>query len=324
MISASLREQHAALTQGSGFAELADRTQIEVTGKDRAQLLHGLCTNNIKTLQAGDGCEAFFTNLQGRTIGFAYIFCTPDSLVVDSSPGITEQLIRNLDRYVIREDVRFTDRRKDWLEILWSGPAALRSARDIFAVDAPAQPLGNVQTEWRGGQVRLRRVPFTGADCLVLAVDRSIAEELIAEFVAQKATHCDADAVEVARIEAGTPIFGQDVTDENLPQEVDRNAAAISFTKGCYLGQETVARLDALGHVNRTLCGVKLPGSEVPVPGTEIQSDGKSVGRVTSACWSVRCNAPLSLAYVRRGFNQAGTRIPTPSGIAEVVSLPLR
>ncbi len=128
----------------------------------------------------------------------------------------------------------------------------------------------------------------------------------------------------MARIEAGTPYYGRDLSDANLPQELAHDARAISFTKGCYIGQETVARLDALGHVNRTLCGVRLAGSEIPPVGTEFTGGaGKSVGQVTSAAFSPRLDAPLALAYVRRGENMPGSRLESSLGSAEVVALPV-
>src|SRR5438046_8506879 len=103
------------------------------------------------------------------------------------------------------------------------------------------------------------------------------------------------------RIEAGYPLYGRDITDKNLPQEIDRDRLAISFTKGCYLGQETVARIDALGHVNRLLRGIKFLTSAIPERGTELQSGGKVVGHVTSSCWSPGIGAPLALGFLRRG-----------------------
>ena len=139
-----------------------------------------------------------------------------------------------------------------------------------------------------------------------------------------------ADAFEMARIEAGTPLYARDISDKNLPQEVNRDALAISFTKGCYLGQETVARIDALGHVNRVLVGVRFAGSEPPPPGTELTvteaqgSEGKAtVGAVTSAAYSPRLGSSLALAYVRRGHTQPGTQLTSSAGPAQVVSLPL-
>jgi folate-binding protein YgfZ len=114
------------------------------------------------------------------------------------------------------------------------------------------------------------------------------------------------------------------MTAENLPQEIDRNPQAISFTKGCYLGQETVARIDALGHVNRMLRGVRFSCDSVPVAGTPLFSDSpdRPVGQVTSSCWSPRLEAPLAMAFLRRGNHEPGTRLNSELGAAEVVQLP--
>ena len=104
----------------------------------------------------------------------------------------------------------------------------------------------------------------------------------------------------MVRLEAGVPLFGQDITDDNLPQEIGRDKLAISFTKGCYLGQETVARIDALGHVNRQLVGLRFEGGTVPPAGTKLVADGKEVGHVTIAAWSPKLDARLAMALVRR------------------------
>src|SRR5262249_52381639 len=112
-------------------------------------------------------------------------------------------------------------------------------------------------------------------------------------------------------------------TDDNLPQEVGRDAQAISFTKGCYLGQETVARIDALGHVNQLLVGLRCDSSNLPSCGSALSVDGKSVGHVTSAVWSPTLHAALALGYVRRSHAKSRTKVLTSAGLAEVVSLPI-
>src|SRR5262249_54035500 len=160
-----------------------------------------------------------------------------------------------------------------------------------------------------------RNVDLAGPEGFLIACQRADVGQVQAALVAAGAVLCDESVFEAARIEYGTPLFGRDFSDENLPQEVGRDRQAISFTKGCYLGQETVARIDALGHVNRLLRGVKFESDSVPAIGTELfgsagecsdqiasqnQAAGaKPIGRVTSACWSPRLNAPLGLAMVR-------------------------
>jgi folate-binding protein YgfZ len=134
---------------------------------------------------------------------------------------------------------------------------------------------------------------------------------------------CGEEAFHALRIEAGTPFFGVDFDEDSFPQEVGRDREAIRFTKGCYLGQETVARIDALGHVNQKLVGVRFFGSEVPAAGTELSLGGKKVGRVTSATVSPQLQAPLALALVRREANAAGTRLESPVGECEAVALPV-
>ena len=142
-------------------------------------------------------------------------------------------------------------------------------------------------------------------------------------LVAADAIRCVLPAVESARLEAGFPLFGVDITAENLPQEVARDSRAISFTKGCYLGQETVARIDAIGHVNRLLVGVRFDSTDVPDSGTELLVGDQKIGHVTSAAWSPILATPLALAYLRRNHAKPGTLLSSSAGPATVIALPL-
>lgn len=131
---------------------------------------------------------------------------------------------------------------------------------------------------------------------------------------------CCQEAWEAVRIEAGLPLFDVDFDSSNLPQEVDRNARAINFNKGCYLGQETIARIDALGHVNKKVVLLKFAGETAPPVGLELSVADKNVGRVTSACWSPRFKAPLALAMVRRGSNDLESQLESEFGVATVIA----
>jgi folate-binding protein YgfZ len=134
---------------------------------------------------------------------------------------------------------------------------------------------------------------------------------------------CSPAAAEMLRVELGWPWFGRDIHSDNLPQEVGRNERAISFTKGCYLGQETVARIDALGHVNWRLTGLRFAPDDRWDAASELQVDGKTVARLTSRSYSPQLGAVLAMAYVRRGWEKPGTRLPGPVAEAEVVALPV-
>jgi folate-binding protein YgfZ len=295
---------------------------VEITGADRATLLHGLCTNDIKGLTPNRGCEAFLTNVQGKTVGYVYVFCGDESLILDTVGGQAEFLIQSLDRYVIREDVALSNR-SSLEQVAVCGNKAPETLQRILGIPVPSELLNHISGESAGETFSLRKVPYGGENCFFVAGSAAFSAALQKALQGANARKAEATAAEVLRLESGTPIFGVEVTDKNLPQEIDRNEQAISFTKGCYLGQETVARLDALGHVNRRLRGLVFSGLEVPARGSQISRDAKVVAEITSASWSFRRSAPLALAFVRRGCDAAGTQLESEFGSAEVVDLPL-
>jgi folate-binding protein YgfZ len=301
-----------------------DRAQVEIGGKDRARLLHGLCTNDIKGLKPGEGCEVFLTDAQGHTIGHGFVFSGPDSLWYDTVPGESERVIRNLDRYVVREDVSFADRSESSKELVVWGPGANEKVRDALGGEPPDRELGHRDQDFSGDRVSVRRTSYCGPGSFQLSGSHVVLEVVAERLAKDGVLSRTEDDVDAARIEAGTPLFGRDITEQNLPQEIDRDSMAISFTKGCYIGQETVARIDSLGHVNRLLRGLKFTGSSPPPAGAEILRDGKLIARTTSSCFSPRLQAPLCLAYVRRGHHSPGTRLETVWGDAEVLCFPLQ
>lgn len=315
--------EYAALMQTWGVADFSLRTQIEVRGSDRASFIHNLCTAHVKRLQAGQGTEAFITNVQGRTLGLVYVFCTPETLVLETVPGQAPALLPHLDRYHITEDVELLDRSDAWGELLVAGPQAAAGLAELTGAAPPAEYLAHHEATLAGAPAFVRRAAIVQGDCFLLGLPREHLPNVWQTLTEAGAKPVGNQAVEVARVEAGTPWYGVDLTDRNLPQELDRNDLAINFNKGCYLGQETVARLDALGHVNQTLCGLKFDGEQLPTPDTEIEVEGKLAARITSAVLSPKLSGPLALAYVRRGRNTVGISFPTPQGTATVVQLPL-
>lgn len=322
--SVKTREQYEALTCGVGVADMGDRTWIEICGADRAGFLHNMCTNEIKQLQSGEGCEAFLTNVQGKILGHVLIFCGPTSLTIETVRGQAEGILSQLDRYIIREDVQLHDRSHQWGELLVAGREAADCLSKIISMTIPTRNLAHISVQIEGIPALLCRVEVAGSDSFLiscLAADRQVVQRVLQQ---QGARVCDDQVVEMVRIEAGWPWYGVDISDNNLPQEVDRNQRAISFTKGCYLGQETVARIDALGHVNRTLRGVLFSGSaEVPTAGMELTHGDRAMGTVTSTAFSPRLGAPLAWACVRRESHEPGTELQSPCGPAKVVTLPV-
>ena len=301
-------DDHAAT-----FFDLTGRAQIEMTGSDRARFLHNFCTNDIKRLGDGEGCEAFITSIKGRVLGHVFVFATADSLWLDSVPGADETLIAHLDRYLITEDVALHSRTAEFGELFLSGPMAVESLIKV-GVDAKSLELNGHRVMGVGvGETfaAVRRVDWLNEPGFLLLVAHDKLENARNELIAAGIVESNAEVFEALRIEAGFPLYGRDISDENLAQEVGRGKAALSFTKGCYLGQEPIARIDAMGHVNRQLCSLQLTSGPVPEPDSVIVADDgvTEIGRVTSAAVSPATNLPVALAYLRRKFLTIGTNV---------------
>ena len=312
-----------ALTEGCGVVAFPDRTQIEVTGRDRVTFVHNLCTNDIKRLQPGQGCEAYLTTVQGRTLAHVLVFATPKSVVLETAAGCGPALMQHLDHYLITEDVQLSDRTAEWSEWLLAGTAAPQVLQQLNVTARLENPCDHVHVQIEGRSVSLRSVPWLQSPSFQLVTTRERALDLAHRLQQAGATACAVDAFHAARLESGFPWYPWDITEQNLPQEIARDAQTINFKKGCYLGQETVARLDALGHVNRRLAGLRCEGRQVPESGTPLTVSDATVGRVTSAAYSPRLHAPLAIALVRVEHAAPGSRLTYAGGTAEVIALPL-
>ncbi|QDU28385.1 Aminomethyltransferase [Anatilimnocola aggregata] len=310
------------LTTGAGLVSLP-RTQLALSGEDRATFLQAFCTGDIKKLQTGMGCEAFITNHQGKVAGHVLVFCDADRLLLDGAPGQAEKLIVHLDRFVISERVEFRDLSTDHAEFLLAGPTSAAVLQKLNIAPA-AERLSHAKVSIGGEEVSLRTVDLLRVPNFLFSVPATAREVVQRAIVAAGAKVCSEAAFELARLEAGYPIFGTDISEENLPQEVQRNTQAISFTKGCYLGQETIARLDALGHVNRVLTGLKLPANHGLAAGATILQGEKKLAQITSIGYSPNLGADLALAYVRTIHASPGKKLTLASGEAEVIALPLQ
>ena len=298
--SSSFDREYQALKTGRAVVELADWSSISVTGADRQRFLNSFCTNDVKRLVPGSSCEAFFTNVKGKIVGHGLLHCRDAEVVFFGAPNQAPRLVAHLDRYVIREDVQLHDTTGERSYLLIVG-------------GVPAENV-NASMSW----------DIVGrGDSKIIEFDPGEISDVIRGLVAKGFVVAGHQAFEAARIEAGMPRYGVDFTEENLPQEVGRDSQAISFTKGCYLGQETVARIDALGHVNQRLVGVRFSGSEMPGSGMELTRESRIVGAVTSSAFSPKLDAPIALAMVRREANVPGTQLESAIGGCEVVALPI-
>jgi len=307
----ALEREHAAVTQGAGFVPLNRWSTVRVTGRERASFLHNMCTNDIKTLEAGRGCEAFFTDVKGKIVAHVFVLVAEDEVLLITVPGQAERLISHLDRYIIREDVQLAEMSSALAWTLVCGQHA-SAVVDQLATNASAS-FSTAWTHARGalGESGIRLVTtdlvWCGGYLIGFASDH--AENVRLRLAEADVAQCTEANWHAIRVESAWPLSGVDFNDSNLPQEVGRDASAIHFRKGCYLGQETVARIDALGHVNQRIVQVRFAGEEAPDAGAELSQGERKVGTVTSSTWSPLMKAPLALAMVRRGANEPGSQI---------------
>lgn len=322
MTTPEFSRQYEAARQAAAVADLSLYGHLEVSGPDRLKFLQNFSTNDLQRLAEAEACETFFCNVQGKIVGYGVASHLADHVWLETAPNTAESLHTHLDRYLIREDVELHVRDADWGLLAVCGPAAEEVLGKTLADFAP---LAHQQlTSLCAGElpVIVRRGDSLGPCCYHLRLAREDAPSLLESLQTAGAVALDREVADVLRVERGTPVYGADITTENLPQEVGRDALAISFTKGCYLGQETVARIDALGHVNWLLRGLRFAEATACPPREDLEREGKRAGKSTSVAWSPAEQQFIGLGYVRREHAQTGTILESSAGPVEVCDLP--
>jgi len=313
-------DQCDALHDRCGFVPLVDWSAVTLTGADRQSFLHNMCTNEIQKLSAGEGCEAFLIDVKGKIVAHVWVILQEDVLTLLAVPGQAEPIINHLDRYIIREDVQLADRSQ-------------AEAWTVLAGEQADAVLNNSRTElitpwqnapYRIGEVdcRLVRFPLPGRSAFLIATSVEQVADFHKQLDTAGAIACGQQAWDSLRVETGWPLFEVDFDTSNLPQEVSRDSQAISFTKGCYLGQETIARIDALGHVNKQIVTLKFAEGVAPEVGTTITNQGQQVGVATTVGKSPRSGATLAFGMVRRGSSDVGAMLDSEEGPVEVITTP--
>lgn len=285
-----------------------DRTQIELTGEDRAKFLHGFCTNDIKHLQPGQGCEGFLTNIKGKVVGHVFVFATETSLWLDTVAGQGDAIISHLDHYLIREDVQFIDHSMRRGELFVTGSHSAR----LLMLDEGLPLCGCISRESFGQPFDIRRVDLFSQPGFLMSLPIETMDSMKRSLFAVGCAAGSNELFESQRIAAGFPFFGIDISDENIAQEVARTPQCISFTKGCYLGQEPIARLDALGHTNRELRRVRFDSGKQPLPGTKLlaaETDDDAGVLTSVAPLATATGERLALGYLKTKFGKPDTRV---------------
>jgi tRNA-modifying protein YgfZ len=305
--------QYRAMKEGAGVLDRSSRGMLVVRGPDSADFLQGQLTNDIEALEPGTGCYAALLDRKGHMqADMRVLRLATGDLWLDTEPEALGAVDRHLRMYSIGREVEIEAVGEAWAMLSVIGPAAA----EVTAI-GPLSPEHAQREQKREGVEILAVVTDLGIDLIVRADQADQARRLLAPADAVDVTE---DAAEILRVESGRPRFGREMTTATIPQEAGIAERAVSFTKGCYIGQETVARLHYKGRPNRHLRGLRL---ETQVgDGDEIRLGDREVGRVGTAVLSP-AHGPIALAIVRREA-EPGTRVEVgeSSVAAEIVDPP--
>ena len=268
-----MTDGYQALRDGAAWLDLSARARIVARGRDRARFIHNLTTNEVKKMTPGDSCYAFVLTPQGRIVGDVSILCRPDDLLLDTETELREKVRVHILKYKVADQVELEDVSDSTAAIGVEGPGA------------PPPPEG------------FTTAPFTvtGQPGYRIYCSPGETAKVIRMLEAAGVKPATAEDARIVRIENGKPRYGEDIFDTTLPQETEQ-MHAVSFNKGCYLGQEIVERIRARGHVNKHLTKLEVP--DVVPPGTKLTIDGKEA-EVTSSVRSPASGKAIALAYVR-------------------------
>ncbi len=292
---------YEALRSRAAWIDLSARGQIRVTGEDRARLLHAMSTNDVNRLAEQRGFYAFFLTAQGRIIADANIYNLGESLWLDTEPETREKLFSHLDKYIIADDVTLEDETGQWAVIGVEGPEALAFGGKL-GVDLPQADF-DIKL-W--GDRFVVRVAAAGREGLRFFLPVAGKPDLIAKLAELDIPQASPEDVKIVRLENGRARYGEDLSERYLVQET-QILSAVSFNKGCYLGQEIVERVRSRGQVHRLLTPVHIRTSEAPAPGTKLRAGDKEVGEITSSAFSPALNEAVALAYLRTESSAKGT-----------------
>ncbi|HKG64608.1 MAG TPA: glycine cleavage T C-terminal barrel domain-containing protein [Solirubrobacteraceae bacterium] len=307
-------DEYRALTEGCGLVDRAGRGRLALTGPDRREFLHGQITQDIETLEPGHGRYAALLTHKGKMLSDMRVLDLGDELLLSCERAGLQEIFNMIRRYKLGADVELHKRTLEMGELSLIGPDARRVAG---AAELGPDEHDNVRARLGEHDVILVATDL-GVDVFCAA---EATEGVRGTLLAAGAVEVGEAAAELVRVESGRPRYGIDLDDNVIPQEAGLNERAVSFTKGCYVGQETVARLFYRGKPNRHLRGLKL-SAEVE-PGTPLLLGEKEVGRVTSVAVSPALG-PIGLALVRRQAEPGSTITAGEDATAEVVELPFR
>lgn len=314
-----LRAEYEAIRNAAALIDLSPVAKFHVSGKNAVPFINGLVTNDVKSLQAGEGTLAAFLNVQGKVVSLCRFYQTGEQLLLECDGANREVLFKNLSRFVPAGEFFLQDVSDDFALLSLQGPIAAELFLSLTVQPVEAEPeYRNYQTTVNGTEVLITvhsRAGVPGFDLFVPLAEKAEVQQTL---LARGAKLAGSEALEIARLEAGLPREGVDVTDNNILLEAGYEKA-VSYTKGCYLGQEIIARIHWRGQPARQLRGLLLDAAEPPAKGTELwAADGKKIGEITSSVRSFALEQIIALGYVHRYYLTAGTQFTLKRDGAEL------
>jgi folate-binding protein YgfZ len=303
--------------ESAGLIDLSARGRIEVDGKDAVQFLNGLITNDVKTLAGGASMLCAFPNPQGRLLAFARVWRATgsDTFLFDTEPATRAVVFKNLERFSPAGDFKVSDTTDGSAQLSVQGARSANVVGDALGENAASIARGRVAVvNRRDGVIFVARATHTGEDGFDLIVGADQARALWDSLVAAGARPVGQDALEVLRVEAGVARYGADVDATNVVLEAGADEA-VSYTKGCYVGQEIIARIHWRGHVAKRLTGLLAEdvddagGSLTPGAKIKTKDASREIGRVSSVVFSPRLRKRIALGVVKYDFLAAGTEV---------------
>src|SRR5215813_6108683 len=318
------RAYKAVRDGGAGLIDLSKRGRILVSGSEAVMFLNGLITNDMKTLDANSWMTAAFPNVQGRLLAVVRILHRLDGFLLDTEQATRQKVVHLLDRFTLAGDFRVTDVSELTSMFSLQGRQAADIVRTTFGEGAAGTERHCISVAQLGSaDVTLIRATHTAEDGFDLLVSAQDSGELHQALSKAGALLVDDETTEILRIEAGIPTYGVDMDESTVVTETNLDDA-VSFTKGCYLGQEIIVRIKHRGHVAKRLTGIICEGHADIEGGVKILSiDDKEIGRVTSSAFSPELNRTIALGYVKYDYLTPGTKVKVSNEIsAEVAQLP--
>ena len=321
-VYSSVADEYEVATQGVGLLDRSLVGRLRLTGADALDLLDRLSTNKLDDLAVGQGMYTVLTSNKGRIMDLLFVVRLDDHLMVFTGPENREKVAEWIDFYIFTEDVAVQDVTEDTVLVSLIGPEASSLVGALVGgKTASLSQYGSAHASMGEAEVLVVRTDFARLPGYDLVVARARAGALWTELLnagaRQGVKPVGMDALEAVRVEQGVPTCGKELTEDANPLEADL-LDFISFNKGCYVGQEVVARLNTYEKVQRRLVGLTWEGDGGQSADADISLDGKRVGTVTSEAWSPRMNKRIGLGYVRKAQAVPGMRLTTGSADGEV------